>query len=103
MLLQLRVDVDPGEPAAVTGVGVVPPADVLRAPGLVRRRHEVDHVLVGLVVGVDAGLRALHGQRERVHHHESVPDHLALRVGGGGGASGARGGGALGAGGRGAG
>jgi hypothetical protein len=64
----LRADVDAAEPATVTRVGVVPSDDVVRGP-LARFPggvDEGDHVLVGLGLGVDAGLCSLHGQGEAV-------------------------------------
>jgi hypothetical protein len=93
----LRHDVDTGQPAAVSRMGVVPsdnvfgPSDLLtdrhsqsgQPPGSLRRRllettHRggaldvLNHELVGFVGGVDAGLSSNDGERKGVHDDEGV-------------------------------
>ena len=74
----LCVDVNAGEPAPVAGLAVIPPDDVLVAPGLLAALVVLDHVLVRLRLGVDARLRALHGKHERVDDDDRVAHGLAL-------------------------
>jgi hypothetical protein len=40
--------------------------------------HVLDHVLVCFVLRVDARLRALYGERKRIHDHDGMPDDLSL-------------------------
>ena len=45
---------------------------------LFRLLHILDHVLICFVLRVDTRLRALYGERKRIHDHDGMPDDLSL-------------------------
>jgi hypothetical protein len=77
LLRLLRVDVDARQPAAVAGVRVVPADGVVHLALVARALQELDHVLVCLVLRVDARLGTFDGQAEGVGHDECVRFNLA--------------------------
>ena len=70
----LGAAVNPGEPAAVAGMGMVPADGVFQPSHALGGLNVLSHVLVALLVCIDSGLRAFNGQSEGVHddHHVAV-------------------------------
>ena len=61
LLQHLRGDIDPGEPAAVARVAVIPPDGVFHPPVLAAGLEILHDVFVGFGGGVDSGFGAFDG------------------------------------------
>lgn len=95
LVRHLSIDVDAGQPTAISGMRVIPPDRMLDSADLVvdqkpqqppnsgetyplTLREILDHVLVGLVRGVDSSLRPLNRQGKGIHDNQRIPHDLPL-------------------------
>ncbi|XP_003377530.1 hypothetical protein Tsp_01742 [Trichinella spiralis] len=77
LVQHLRVDINAGKPASVSGMAVIPSDHVFHTPEHIFSIQIAHHVFVSLFVGVDPGFGPFDRQRERIQNYKRVRHRLA--------------------------
>lgn len=77
-MLELIIDVNTGEPAAISRMAVVPSSDPFSSITHILSSHVINHVLISFISSIDSGLGGFDGKCECVHNHECAALSLAL-------------------------